>query len=260
MSERNEMHISERELRSMTEEMNEMHNATFPQLREALAEFGASVRHRAPASRRTFLMGGGVAAGGLALAACSSKKGSSGTSTKPSSSGSSSAQGGKDNAALATNASLENLAVFAYDSVLKTAPKGTFGKVPPAVAGFATHAMAQHADHAKAFNAALVNAGGKEFTGPDPALKQTVLDAFGKLKDVPGVAKLALLLENTAAATYTKQMGTLTSPDALAAVATIQPVERQHAAILHFVLGEYPVPDTFVPLDLARPDTDAGVK
>lgn len=259
MSKREEMHISELELRSMTEEMNELHNATFPQLREALAEFGASVRHRVPASRRTFLMGGGAAVGGLALAACSSKGGTttSQKSTKPSSSG---GKGGKDNAALATNASLENLAVFAYDSVLKTAPKGTFGKVPAAVAGFAMHAMAQHADHAKAFNAALVNAGGKEFTSPNPALKQTVLDAFGKLKDVPGVAKLALLLENTASATYTKQMGTLTSPDALAAVATIQPVERQHAAILHFVLGEYPVPDTFVPVDLARPDTDAGVK
>jgi len=259
MSERNEMHISERELRSMTEEMNEMHNATFPQLREALADFGASVRHRAPASRRTFLMGGGVAVGGLALAACSSKKDST---SKPvgGSSSPSGGKGGKDNAALATNASLENLAVFAYDSVLKTAPKGTFGKVPAAVAGFAMHAMAQPADHAKVFNAALVNAGGKEFTDPNPVLKQTVLDEFGKLKDVPGVAKLALLLENTAASTYTKQMGSLTSPEALAAVATIQLVERQHAAILHFVLGEYPVPDTFVPLDLARPDTDAGVK
>ncbi len=258
MSERNEMHISERELRSMTQDMNEMHNATFPQLRAALADFGASVRHKAPASRRTFLMGGGVAVSGLALAACSSKKSTPSSSTKTGSP--SPSKGGKDNAALATNASLENLAVFAYDSVLKTAPKGTFGKVPAAVAGFAMHAMAQHADHAKAFNSALVNAGGKEFTDPDPALKQTVLDAFGKLTDVPGVAKLALLLENTAASTYTKQMGTLTSPEALAAVSTIQPVERQHAAILHFVLGEYPVPDTFVPLDLARPDNDAGVK
>ena len=55
-------------------------------------------------------------------------------------------------------------------------------------------------------------------------------------------------------------MGTLSSADGLAAVATIAPVERQHAAILHFVLGQYPVPDTFVKLDMARPDSDAGVK
>ncbi|MEP6695936.1 MAG: ferritin-like domain-containing protein [Pseudonocardiales bacterium] len=260
MTKKPEMQISEHQLRAMTEEMNEMHNATFPQLRAALADFGASVRHKAPSSRRSFLMGSGVAVGGLALAACSSKKGTTSSSSTPAPSSSSSSGGGKDNAALATNASLENLAVFAYGSVLKTAPSGKFGKVPAAVAGFAQHAMAQHADHAKAFNAALMNAGGKEFTDPDPALKQTVLTAFGGLKDVPGVAKLALLLENTAAATYTKQMGTLMSPDALSAVATIAPVERQHAAILHFVLGEYPVPDTFVPLDMARPDTDAGVK
>lgn len=259
MTDRGEIQISESELRSMTDDMNEMHRATFPQLREALADFGASLRTKAPSSRRTFLMGGGVAVGGLALAACSSdSKTDSGSGSG--SSASPSAKGGKDNAALATNASLENLAVFAYDSALKAAPSGKFGKVPAAVAGFATHAMKQHAEHAQAFNAALTNAGGTAFTKPNPALAQTVIDAFGKLKDVAGLATLALLLENTAGQTYTKQMGTLTSPDALAAVATIAPVEQQHAAILSFVLGKYPVPDTFVKLDMARPDTDAGVK
>ena len=30
----------------------------------------------------------------------------------------------------------------------------------------------------------------------------------------------------------------------------------QHAAILHFVLGEYPVPDAFTPMTGARPLTD----
>lgn len=256
MTDKGEIQISEQQLRSMTDEMNEMHEATFPQLREALADFGASLRTKAPASRRTFLMGSGVALGGLALAACSSdsKKSGTGASSSPK------AKGGKDNAALATNASLENLAVFAYDSALKAAPSGKFGKVPPAVAGFAMNTMKQHAEHAQAFNAALTNAGGKAFTDPNPALAPTIKTEFGKLKDVAGLAKLALLLEMTAGQTYTKQMGTLTSPEALAAVSTIQPVEQQHAAILTFILGQYPVPDTFVKSDLARPDTDAGVK
>ncbi|MGB9376567.1 MAG: ferritin-like domain-containing protein [Mycobacteriales bacterium] len=257
MTDKNEIQISEAQLRSMTDDMNEMHRATFPQLKEALADFGASLRTKAPSSRRTFLMGSGVALGGLALAACSNTKssGSAGAASP-----SATATAGKDNAALATNASLENLAVFAYDSALKAAPSGKFGKVPAAVAGFATNAMKQHAEHAQAFNAALTNAGGKAFTAPNPALAATVTAEFGKLKDVAGLAKLALLLENTAGQTYTKQMGTLSSPEALAAVATIAPVEQQHAAILSFVLGMYPVPETFVKLDLARPDTDAGVK
>jgi hypothetical protein len=30
----------------------------------------------------------------------------------------------------------------------------------------------------------------------------------------------------------------------------------QHAAILHFVLGQYPVPDAFSPLTAARPLSD----
>ena len=38
--------------------------------------------------------------------------------------------------------------------------------------------------------------------------------------------------------------------------ATIQPVEMQHAAILHFLLGEYPVPDAFAKSAGARPVSD----
>jgi hypothetical protein len=257
MTKRNDIHITEGELSAMTSDLVDMHEETFPKMREALADFGASMRLKAPATRRSFLIGGGVAVGGLALAACSSDKGTSGSSGA---SASPSTKGGKDNAALATNASLENLAVFAYTTALSDAPKGKFGAVPAAVATFATVAMKQHGEHAQAFNSALTNAGGKAFTGPDPALKDAVLKAYGSIKDLPGLLKLALMLEDTAAATYTKQMGTLTSADGLAAVATIAPVERQHAAILHFVLGEYPVPDTFVKLDMARPDSDAGIK
>jgi len=35
--------------------------------------------------------------------------------------------------------------------------------------------------------------------------------------------------------------------------ASIQPVEFQHAAILYFVLGKYPVPSAFAGTSLARP-------
>jgi hypothetical protein len=255
------MQISEAELRSLTSTLEEMHQESLPVLQEQLADFGASLRPDQKKSgltaiagtRRQFLAGIGIAAGGLVLAACG---GSSGGSKSSPGSGSSSAPTNADVAGLRTNASLENLAVFAYGAALTAAPKGKFGSVPPAIAGFAQHAMKQHADHAKAFNAALTQAGAQPYTQPDPALAGMVQTAFAKIDNIPDLAKLALSLENTAASTYVKQMGEFTSSQALAAVATIAPIERQHAAILHFVLGEYPVPDTFVPLDLARPNTD----
>ena len=46
---------------------------------------------------------------------------------------------------------------------------------------------------------------------------------------------------------------------AIQVAASIQPVEMQHAAILNFVLGNYPVPDAFAKTDGARtPDDKIG--
>ncbi len=267
-----QMQISEAELRAMTAQMNEMHEATFPQMKEALDDLGSSLRTN-NSSRRGFLAGGSALLGGFALAACGGSEEPSAApsaSAKPSAkaSASPSAKADADISGLKLNASLENLAVFAYKSALEAAPKGMFGKVPPAVVEFATNTMKQHAEHAAAFNAALTKAGGEAFTMPNPKLAGPITEMFAALKDVPGLAKLALTLENTAAATYTKQMGEFTSPEALSAVATIAPVERQHAAILNFVLGNYPIPDTFVLLTEnkteassslgARPNSDVG--
>lgn len=271
MTEKDPIQCTEAELRAMTRDLDEMHHATFPQLRDQLGDLASSLRGDAgkvlahSTSRRGFLLGSGLAVGGVALAACGGgstsststpSPGKSSASAAPTQSSSGAASG--DVAGLATNASLENLAVFAYNAAL-TAPAGKFGTIPPAVVGFAMHAKQQHSDHANAFNAALQKAGHAPFTEPDPALAPTIQAAFAKISTVPDLAKLALGLENTAAETYTKQMGEFTSSDALGAVATIAPVERQHAAILNFVLGQYPVPKTFVPLDLARPSSDAGV-
>lgn len=277
-----EMQISEAELRAMTAEMVEMHEATFPQMRENLSDLGAALREdergaARSADRRRFLLGGGaLAAGGLlwaagggrAAAATLDRSGSAlpvrpGRHARPGEADDElMTAANKDVAALKLDASLENLAVFAYGAALKDAGKGKFGKVPAAVAEFAKHARKQHADHAEAFNAALINAGSRAYTKPDPALTPAVLKMYKATDSVPELAKLALTLENTAAATYIKQMKTLRGAQALSAVATIAPVERQHAAILSFVLGDYPVPDTFVKLGAtstslgARPTSD----
>ncbi|SEM18247.1 hypothetical protein [Streptacidiphilus jiangxiensis] len=39
--------------------------------------------------------------------------------------------------------------------------------------------------------------------------------------------------------------------DGIATAATIAPVEAMHAAILNYVLGQYPVPDDFLGVDKA---------
>ena len=41
------------------------------------------------------------------------------------------------------------------------------------------------------------------------------------------------------------------SPDAIKLAGSIQIIDAQHAAILHFVLGDYPVPDVFAKVDMA---------
>ena len=262
--------ITEAELRVMTADMVEMHHATFPAMYEGLSDLGAALRadeleEARAASRRKFLFtGGGLVAGTVLLAATGGGRAAAATldqGSRAMPTGNAhllgQAEGDEvetalaknDKASLKLNASLENLAVFAYGAALKAAPKGKFGrKVPKAVAEFAQHAMQQHHDHAAAFNAALRNAGGSDYTKPTPALTPAVLKMFKATNSVPKLAMLALTLENTAAATYIKQMKTLRTNEALNAVATIAPVERQHAAILSFVLGDYPVPDTFVKL------------
>jgi len=257
---------TEAELRRMTAELDEIHNdLSLPALREAVAtmreelldEHGAGGRRRT--NRRTFLLGtGAVAVGGVVLAACSSS--SSSSSTKSSAAPSSSAKypanltGDLKVAALA--ASLENLAVYAYTAGINAAQAGKLGTVPPAVVTFATTARSQHQQHGAAWNSLLTGAGKPSVTENDPALVSTVNSDFAKVKDVAGLANLALTLENVAAQTYQAAVGLLSSTKAIGVAATIQPVEMQHAAILNFVLGNYPVPNAFNPTSEARPTSD----
>ncbi len=69
--------------------------------------------------------------------------------------------------------------------------------------------------------------------------------------DVAGAATLALMLEDTAAATYLSAIPQLRDPATITAAGSIICVDRQHAAVLRFVLGEYPIPETFASTDMA---------
>jgi len=267
------INISEAELTAMTADLDEMHQASLPALRESVDEWkqlhsdlrskGAAVVQTV-ANRRQFLLGTGVLLGGAALAACGSSSKSASTSTTAAGGGATTApgsNGGKltgDLAIVVLAAGLENLAVGTYDAGIKAATAGKLGAVPPAVVTFATTAQAHHKAHAAAWNAVLTGAGKSAVTGVDMTVKTAVVDpTFAKVTDVAGLAKLALTLEDVAAATYLNGIGLIQTKAGIETAATIQPVELQHSAILNFVLGQYPVPNAFGQTTGARVPTDA---
>jgi hypothetical protein len=257
------MAISESELVRLTADLDEMHRATLPamhaaaegwteQLRSAASDLGSS-----RTNRRRFLAGGGAALGALALAACGSTGSNKATGNPTPTDRPGNAPLTGDFAVAALAASLEHLAVDTYQAGLDAATAGKLGAVPPAVATFAATAKAQHSDHAAAWNSVLTNAGKAPVTGVDLTVKNGVVDpAFAGVTDVTGLARLALGLENVAAATYLNGIAVMENNNALKIAASIQPVEMQHAAILNFVLGQYPVPDAFAKTDGYRLTSD----
>lgn len=148
-------------------------------------------------------------------------------------------------------AGLEVLAVNTYTAALDAAGAGKLGDVPPAVATFATTAKAHHQAHLDAWNKVLTDAGAAAVTEPNSTLKPKVDADFAKVTDVVGLAKLALQLEEIAAATYLSASPRIIDKAAITLAGSIQVIDAQHAAILHYVLGEYPVPDVFAKTDLA---------
>jgi hypothetical protein len=131
--------------------------------------------------------------------------------------------------ALQTAASIENLAV----SVYTTASGLSFVKSGNAtVAAFIAKTVTQHAAHAQAFNAALTQAGAKTQSGPDPKYAAVVKAALPGIKSAADVVKLAITLEDVAAQTYTKNVGTVSTPALRILFGSIAPVEAQHRSVL----------------------------
>jgi hypothetical protein len=159
--------------------------------------------------------------------------------------------GGGDLEVAALAAGLEVLAVNTYKAALDAATAGKLGEVPPAVAEFVTVSMSQHQAALDAWNEVLTGAGEPAVDTPPADLEKAVNEAFAKVTDVGGAAELALMLEQTAAATYQKAIPSLESKDAIELAGSIQVVDAQHVAILLFVMGQYPVPDTFASTEMA---------
>jgi hypothetical protein len=246
-----QMQISEAELSGLTRELDAAHREAMPHMQAEAASFGANLReqiHSAGLHRRGFLLGVGALGVGVALAGCG---GDNKDSAQPAAvdSAAPAAAGGRytgDLKIVAFAAALENQAVGAYQAALDAAGKGALGTVPPAVGVFAQTAMMQHAEHAKAWNGVLTGAGLPAVTGVPLSDHQKTMDALGAVQDVGDVAKLALSLEDQAARTYLFAIGGVSDAGGIKTAATIAPVEAMHAAILNFVLGQYPVPDAFL--------------
>jgi rubrerythrin len=114
-----------------------------------------------------------------------------------------------------------------------------------------TTAVEHHQAHLRAWNDVLFAGDEEEVTEAPADLQESVDDELADVTDVEGAARLALRLEETAAATYLDAIPQLVDSAAISLAATIQPIDMQHAAVLRFVLGEYPVPETFASTDQA---------
>lgn len=138
---------------------------------------------------------------------------------------------------LQTSAAIENLAVETYKTALGLPYIGG-ASANKVITAFAKTTMAQHMDHAMAFNSAVKSLGGKEQTKPDPKYVPVVKAAVKAIgKDSPSagalaVVKLAMTLENVAAETYVNNCSVLKDSNAKKITASIMGVEAQHVAVL----------------------------
>src|SRR5205807_8388295 len=113
----------------------------------------------------------------------------------------------------------------------------------PAILQAATTFAGQHQQHGDAFKAAGTNPNVMANKG----VLASVTPQLTAAKTETDVVALAYGLENAAAATYIFALGVLNNEKAYNAVASVMPVEAQHAIALGFVLGK-PLDDkTFMP-------------
>jgi len=148
-------------------------------------------------------------------------------------------------------ASLEVVAVAAYQKVADAAASGALGAVPPAGGEYVMTAIAQHTAQLQKWNDVLTGAGQPAVTTGDATLQGVVDQRVPGVTDFALAAMLAHDLEVIAAATYQSAIPKLSGMDAIQLAGSIQIIDAQHVAILNYVLGQYPVPDTFAKVDKA---------
>jgi hypothetical protein len=135
--------------------------------------------------------------------------------------------------------SLEQAAVFAYQSALSSnlldAPTATTVRL------FQTHEEA----HRDSLLAALRTLGGTAPAPPTSAAGDPLLAPLAKARSQKDLVTLAVALETAIVAAYYDAVGQLRSPALLQTVAEIIGNEGQHLVVLRTALGQPPVPNAF---------------
>ena len=138
----------------------------------------------------------------------------------------------------------EDLAAFAQS--VELAAVAAYGMAAPALSDatkpVATLFAQHHQAHAAAFGAL---AGAKAQTAPNAKLVTALTPALQAVKDETGALTLAFQLENQAAETYAFGLTVATGIPAASGMATILPIEQEHAAVLAIALGKGPA-DVFI--------------
>jgi hypothetical protein len=258
------MDISKDELRRQLRDLDTEHREVMPKWRDSLMRLLVDDKETPTEAKADVLLGGfnrrrfmrlsGLAAvGGAVLAACGSddKKKAEGGSASETSATTAKAGGNTTDQTIArTAASLEVFAVAVYDKAIMNAAAL---KITDPVAKAAVLFKSQHDEHAKAFNAAAVQLGGKPYTGPNPTAAKAFEAQIAALKTEQDVLKFAFALEQIAAQTYQGVGMKLSTPMLRQTAMTVGGVEARHMAILaHFITPPMTVPEkAFQPTEKA---------
>lgn len=213
------MAIDKRLLHDLTEEVDQMHHESMRTFRDEAHEihFGAAGRP-ARQSRRRFLVSAGAGTALITTGAFASPLARFAPAAWAE-------QTKLDDGSIAMFAmSFEYAAVEVYQQVDAT------GKLSSGIARTVSTFAGHHQDHGDAF-AAITKA-----ADADKNANQKVIDAFSKriadAKDDKALLEVAFDLEQAAAGTYIFALGELQDRQNAGAVATILPVESQHAVVL----------------------------
>lgn len=231
------MNIEKGKLRDLTAEVDQLHHEGLRTLHQQLGDAHLDLT-RGPdrsadavrQSRRRFLRGSLV--GGAALTAAAAVGPGGGLLPTAFAQDGPSKFPSPDEKIAGVAQTLERAAVTAYGLVI---PKLTDSDVVDAATTFQGH----HADHAKALGKVLKQSDTQiEKVAADPALVMRFQTALQGAADQNAALQVALQVELAAAATYLDALSRLAVGFNANAVATILPVESQHAAVIETVLGQ----------------------
>jgi Ferritin-like domain len=207
------MECSEHELRQMAGDADERHHEAMRTFEDEMSEVHRTV---SSAARRVL---GGAALGGTALAA--------GAALGPRRFlDRADAVASTDQGLAAFAQSIELAAVAAYAAAAPALSAAT----KPVALLFQHH----HQEHAAAFGSL---AGSKAVTGPNEKLVAALQPKLQAVNSEKRALTLAFGLENQAAETYAYGLTVAMSTAAASGMATILPIETEHAAVLGAALG-----------------------